>query len=370
MTRILLWDTGPGEIRAGLLQNDALVEFRLIRPRRGGQMLLAAGEHYTARIMSRIGRMQAVVDLGNDTVAVLQPVPDITEGSLIEVEMQRGPYPEPGNWKLPVVNVASDQTERHDHAHWHASAEPSERFLMAAAPSLDTIICRDAAAANDIRAILKDDTPPLVIDQTKIDDAEFDMLMDQAVTGKFPLPNGELMIERTRAMTVIDVDGNADAVTLNLQAAAEIPRLLRLLDIGGQVGIDFVAVPDRDARQHVLAAFDDAAADLGPHERTAINGFGFCQIVRRRCGASVPEILCGTRRAMLSDDSRAIKLLRDTGRSLGVGKRQLTAPAVITAIIANWPEELQALQKSLGVAIELISDPLVTGYGYVHVDQS
>ena len=109
------------------------------------------------------------------------------------------------------------------------------------------------------------------------------------------------------------------------------------------------------------------ALALGPHERTAINGFGFCQIVRRRSGPSVPEILCGTRRAQLSDESRAIALLREAGRSVGVGPRQLVAPPAVIDFIKSWPEETTALRSSLGAEILLLPDESAKGYGHVHV---
>ena len=103
MIRELLWDAGPGEIRAGIIEDGILVEFRLIRLRRNDAMVQAAGERYTARIVSHTGNGQVMVDLGAGQMAMLKNCPAISDGSLIEVEMVRGPYPEPGNWKLPVL---------------------------------------------------------------------------------------------------------------------------------------------------------------------------------------------------------------------------------------------------------------------------
>jgi ribonuclease G len=209
-----------------------------------------------------------------------------------------------------------------------------------------------------------------VIDPEVINNADFDALIDQVLSGEFPIPGGMLSIERTRAMTMIDIDGSGDALAINRAAAMEIPRLLRLLDIGGQIGVDFLGLRDKAERQQLDAVLAESCAALGPHERTAVNGFGFLQIVRPRSRPSIPEILCGTTPGRLSLESRAVALLRDAGRSVGHGKRQLVAPPAIVDLIRQWPEETEALRYSFGVAIELVPDSAAIGYGHVHVSQS
>lgn len=368
MTLSLLWDAGPGELRAGLIEQGALAEFRIIRQRRD-HALYAAGEHYTARITSRIGPGKALVTLGGTCEAILQSAGKAADGALLAVEMTRAAVPEPGRWKLPLVRPAPKLAPQREPG-WHFSDEPWVLFLRRLAPQLDEIVCASAAGANELRGDLGPATPPLRIDPQAIADADFEGLIEAATAGEFPIPGGALSIERTRAMTMIDIDGSGDALALNLAAAREIPRLLRLLDIGGPVGIDFLTLDDRKARLAVDAALDEACIVLGPHKRTAINGFGFAQIVRPRRGPSIPELLCGTTPGRLTAESRAIALLREAGRSLGHGKRQLVAPPAITDLIHQWPEETAALRFSLGTEIELVADPAAIGYGHVHVSQS
>jgi ribonuclease G len=368
MTRTLLWDAGPGEMRAGLVQDGKLTEFRIIRQRR--QMALyAAGEHYTARVVEQIDRGRAMVTLGGVQEAILEQTAGHSQGALLAVEMTRAPIPEPGRWKLPMVRPAPDIAARAEPG-WHFGAEPWESFLRHAAIDVSKIICPDAMVANEVREILGYLDLPLTISPEAIADADFDTLIDQAVTGEFPISGGMLCIERTRAMTMIDIDGSGDPLALNRAAAMEIPRLLRLLDIGGQVGIDFLGLKDKAQRQEVDAALADACQHLGQHERTATNGFGFAQIVRSRLRPSIPEILCGTTPGRLSLESRAVALLREAGRSIGHGARQLVAPPAIIDLIRQWPEETLALQFSLGVAMELVPDASASGYGHVHVSQS
>jgi Ribonuclease E/G family len=279
------------------------------------------------------------------------------------------PIPEPGRWKMPLVRPAPDIAAQKEPG-WHFGTEPWTKFLRHAASDVGQIVCADAMAANEVREILGALDPPVIIDPHAINDADFDNLIDQAVAGEFPIPGGMLSIERTRAMTMIDIDGGGDPLALNHAAALEIPRLLRLLDIGGQIGIDFLALKDRAQRQEIDGFLAGACQKLGPHERTATNGFGFTQIVRPRQRPSIPEILCGTTPGRLSLESRAVALLRQAGRSVGHGARQLVAPPAIIDLIRQWPEETLALQFSLGVAIELVPDATATGYSHVHASQS
>jgi ribonuclease G len=366
MSRTLLWDAGPGEIRSGLIENNHLVEFRIIRLRRAESALYQAGEIYTARLKEKINPNLGLVILGGDQLAIIQPCPAIAEGALLEVEMLRGPIPEPGNWKLPKVRALATPP-RHKEPAWQFSAEPWELFLQAQAKNVDTILCPNVQTVGEVKSLLGSTAPDIICDADKISAADFDSTIDSAVSGTFSIPGGTLHIERTRAMTMIDVDGTIPARALNLFAASEIPRLLRLLDIGGPIGIDFVATANREERIAIAAALDAAAQNLGAFERTAINGYGFCQIIRPRTGPSIPEILCGTGTAQLSTESRAIALLRTAGRSIGVGPRQLVAPPALIELIRAWPEETAALQFSLGVAIELLPDPTASPYGHVHV---
>ncbi len=368
MKPALLWDAGPGELRAGLVEQGELAEFRIIRLRRD-HALYAAGEQYTARIAGRLGPGKAQVTLGGTCDAILQPAPKLPDGALLAVEMTRSAIPEPGRWKLPIVRPAPGIAPQAEPG-WHFSDEPWVLFLRRLAPSLGEIVCPSAAVANDVRADLGDAAPPLRTDAQAIADADFAGLIEAAVLGEFPIAGGAISIERTRAMTMIDIDGSGDPLALNLAAALEIPRLLRLLNIGGQVGIDFLSLPDRKARAAVDAALAEACEVLGPHKRTALNGFGFAQIVRPRRGPSIPELVCGIAPGRLSLESRAIALLREAGQSVGHGPRRLVAPPAIIELIRQWPEETGALRFSLGTEIELVADPAAIGYGHVHVSQS
>ena len=119
------------------------------------------------------------------------------------------------------------------------------------------------------------------------------------------LPSGgSLVIEHTEAMTVIDVNTgrNVGSVSLeqtilgnNLEAAAEIPRQLRLRDIGGIIVIDFVDMESKANRQKVMSALRDALAQSKTHTRVSdISALGLVEMSRKRIGEGLLESLSGT----------------------------------------------------------------------------
>src|SRR5207245_1341288 len=113
-------------------------------------------------------------------------------------------------------------------------------------------------------------------------------LIDEARSGLVRFARGELRISATPAMTLIDVDGYLDAQELALRGAAEAAKAIRRLDIGGSIGIDLPTAGSKAAPQAAAAAID---ANLPqPFERTAVNGFGFVQIIRPRTRASLVEL--------------------------------------------------------------------------------
>lgn len=103
---------------------------------------------------------------------------------------------------------------------------------------------------------------------------------------------GYLVIDRTEAMTVIDVNtgkfvGKADfeetAFRLNAEAAAEIAHQLRLRDIGGIIIIDFIDMKDANAGEALLQVLRDALKD--DRARTNVvgmTGLGLVEMTRKR----------------------------------------------------------------------------------------
>ena len=86
-------------------------------------------------------------------------------------------------------------------------------------------------------------------------------------------------------MTLVDVDGGPiEAIVSN--GIPALARSLRRFDLAGNIGIDFPTVSDKGDRKVVDGRLDELLAGW-PHERTAMNGFGFVQIIGQYDGQFV-----------------------------------------------------------------------------------
>jgi ribonuclease E len=118
---------------------------------------------------------------------------------------------------------------------------------------------------------------------------------------KVYLPSGgHLVIDRTEAMTVIDVNtgkytgagGNLEETVTrnNLEAAEEIVRQLRLRDLGGIVVIDFIDMVLESNRELVLRRLTECLGrDRTKHQVTEITSLGLVQMTRKRIGQGLLE---------------------------------------------------------------------------------
>ncbi|MHB1597521.1 MAG: Rne/Rng family ribonuclease [Acidimicrobiales bacterium] len=129
--------------------------------------------------------------------------------------------------------------------------------------------------------------------------------LHKALDRKVWLPSGgSLIIERTEALTVIDVNTgkNVGSSNLeetvyrnNLEAADEIARQLRLRDIGGIIVIDFIDMEVRSNRQEVMSTLRSALArDKTPTQVFDISELGLAEMTRKRVGEGLVEALSET----------------------------------------------------------------------------
>ena len=128
-----------------------------------------------------------------------------------------------------------------------------------------------------------------------------DEQLAKAMDRKVWLPSGgTLVIDRTEAMTVIDVNtgkftgsgGNLEQTVTknNLEAAEEIVRQLRLRDIGGIVVIDFIDMVLESNRDLVLRRLTEALArDRTRHQVSEVTSLGLVQLTRKRLGTGLIE---------------------------------------------------------------------------------
>lgn len=311
-----LYEDGVGERRAVLVQNGIIVEAQVEWDGDGPLPgTISAAQLVAVHLPGRRG----LIRLADGAEALLEPIPaGLAEGGGLTVEIVRAAIPEAGRAK-PARARASD-----------AESMPG--------PSLHD---RIAATGLPVRTLARH-TPDL------LEAAGWSELLEEAASGQIAFPGGALRLSPTPAMTLFDVDGGLPPVALALAGAAAAARAIRRLDIGGSIGIDLPTVSAKAERQAAAAAID--AILPPPFERTAVNGFGFIQIVRRRTRMSLPE-----RMRAYPAAAAARALLRRAERAGGIGTRTLIAhPAVLAAIEPAW---LATLARRIGAAVALRPDP-------------
>ncbi|MET8006903.1 Rne/Rng family ribonuclease [Nonomuraea glycinis] len=128
-----------------------------------------------------------------------------------------------------------------------------------------------------------------------------DEQLGKAMERKVWLPSGgSLVIDRTEAMTVVDVNtgkftgqgGNLEETVTrnNLEAAEEIVRQLRLRDIGGIIVIDFIDMVLESNRDLVLRRMLECLArDRTKHQVAEVTSLGLVQMTRKRVGQGLLE---------------------------------------------------------------------------------
>ncbi|OBG87592.1 ribonuclease, partial [Mycobacterium sp. E802] len=133
-----------------------------------------------------------------------------------------------------------------------------------------------------------------------------DEQLAKAMDRKVWLPSGgTLVIDRTEAMTVVDVNtgkftgagGNLEQTVTrnNLEAAEEIVRQLRLRDIGGIVVIDFIDMVLESNRDLVLRRLTEALGrDRTRHQVSEVTSLGLVQLTRKKLGTGLVEAFSTT----------------------------------------------------------------------------
>lgn len=133
-----------------------------------------------------------------------------------------------------------------------------------------------------------------------------DEQLTKAMDRKVYLPSGgTLVIDRTEAMTVVDVNtgkftgsgGNLEQTVTrnNLEAAEETVRQLRLRDIGGIIVIDFIDMVLESNRDLVLRRLTEALArDRTRHQVSEVTSLGLVQLTRKKLGTGLIEAFSTT----------------------------------------------------------------------------
>lgn len=306
-----LYERGIGEARAALVSDGRIIEAAVECDGSGPRV----GTVALARLVEvLVPRLQGRVTLPGQGDALLDGIPPGTsEGASLKVRIVREAIPEPGRNKLPKAVAVLDD------------AEP------AAGPDL---LARITASGHAVR-------PCHAHEADLLEASGWSEVLDEAERGEIAFPGGVLRLSVTPAMTLFDVDGSLPPAPLSVAAATAVGEAIVRHGIGGSIGVDFPTMPDKTARKAASDAFDAALPQ--PFERTAINGFGFMQIVRRRVRASLPEIVRGD---PVGAALRAA--LRRIERETGPGVQQLRFPPALHARLSTRPDWIAELERRTG----------------------
>ena len=314
-----LIEEGIGESRAVQLSGETIVAARIDWPGK-----LAAGQIEDAVLISRhAGSKRGTVRFASGEEALADRLPgDASEGAALRVEVSRAALSEKGRNKL-------------------AQARPTNAAPRPA-PSLAERLSAEGHAAKLVHQF-----PP----------CDWDELIGEAALGEVAFAHGQITISPTPAMTLIDIDGTLPPRHLALAAVPAITAALSRFDLVGSIGIDFPTLADKADRRAIDEVLAEAL-DHWPHERTAMNGFGFVQLVARLERASLIH-----RIAADPLGAAARMLLRRAERVSDPGALLLSVhPAVRAAVTGEWEAQLA---RRTGRIIRWHIDPaLAPGAGF------
>ncbi|KUG61952.1 hypothetical protein AVL61_11605 [Kocuria rosea subsp. polaris] len=322
------WDAsrlegGPRRIEVALKSGDSVLV----------QVTKDPVGHKGARLTSQIslpGRYLVYVPGGSMT-GISRKLPDVERARLKKILKDRLPDGA-GVIVRTAAEGASEQELTHDinrlRAQWEQIQERSGSTktlppeMLYAEPDLTIKTVRDVFNEDFTTMVVQGDeawdnieayvtyVAPDLLDRLQKWDEDEDLFVNyrveeqiqKALERKVFLPSGgSLVIDRTEAMTVVDVNtgkftgsgGNLEETVTknNLEAAEEIVRQLRLRDIGGIIVIDFIDMVLESNRDLVLRRLVECLGrDRTKHQVAEVTSLGLVQMTRKRMGTGLLEV--------------------------------------------------------------------------------
>ncbi|MGB7407127.1 MAG: ribonuclease [Pontixanthobacter sp.] len=303
-------EEGIGETRIVQVENGRIVAAKL-----DWHEELTVGARVVARITQRKRQDDRALLQTNEGAAIwARDLPSsASEGSEVTVEIVRAPIREDGRGK-PATGRYTD--------------EPPRSF---------SAIGRIRATGENVR----------MVHRFPVDG--WDDIVEIAASGQVAFDGGSLILHPTPAMTLIDIDGHLPPRELALAAVPAIADTLHRIELYGSIGIDFPTLNTKADRKIVDTALANALSNY-PHERTAMNGFGFVQLVARLEGPSILHRFAASRTG-----AHARLLLRQAEMVEDHGMLLLTChPAIAAKLKPKWIDELG---RRMGRELRVSSDP-------------
>lgn len=314
-----LYEEGVGESRAALIEHGKLVEAVIERESDAAR----AGAVVQGRLVATlIPKKRGVVRLLSGEEALLEPIPPrLSEGAPVLVEILREAIAEEGRPKRAKARVAPPGAKPH----------PGPSLLQR------------------LRATGVPVTPCPAHEEDRLEAHGWSELMEEATSGEVGTEAAALRLYLTPAMLLIDVDGSLPPAQLGPKGAKLAAQTIRRMGLSGSIGVDLPTMNNKDERM-IAAAQIDKYLPL-PFERTAVNGFGFLQIIRRRERANLMELL--------REDpvlTAALALLRRAERHGQGGAATLTAAPAVAALLKGRTDWIDQLARRRGGAVTITSD--------------
>ncbi len=296
-----LIEEGIGETRATLLDGDTVLAAKC---RWHGE--LYAGQIIAAKLANKRGARGTAISPEGREILVDKLPRNASEGSTLDLVVTRAAMTERGRYKL-------------------SSARPADTIMK-----IEDVFSGGRAVHRFPAGIWED-------------------IWLAANSGEVTFNGGSLLFAVTPAMTLVDIDGDLEPRPLALAAVEPLALALAQFDLGGSIGIDFPTLEAKADRKAVDAALEEALSDW-PHERTAMNGFGFVQLVSRLEGPSLLHRFAASR-----TDMAARMALRQAELVEGAGITLLTVhPALKAKLKPEWIEELE---RRTGRPLRIETDP-------------
>ncbi len=334
MSKTLIIDQAPGEVRAGLFDAHDQALALYVERAFETHTRASAGALYCGRVKTVDASLNAAfVDLGLGAPGFMplgkeRGKSGVFEGAAIVVRVRREAFAEKG----PLL--------MHEDKGRDCAALACPSLLKPAPDFIQRINIRDT----EQREASRTDRDML--------DAAFDAALDPLVR----LPGGgEVMIEPTRAMVAVDIDTASDksrALDVNVEAIDVIFRHLALRGLAGIIAIDFAPMKGAKERKKLETALTQAVnRQHGRMECAPLTRFGVAVLTLQRSHRPIAETMLhanGTpRTATIALD--ALRAVHNEHRANPAKAIRLSAPATVI----RWLEKNRAFWTA----------PLLTGLG-------
>jgi ribonuclease G len=252
---------------------------------------------------------------------------------------------------------------------------------------VDSLTIDSKPVFNEVVEYLKTVAPDL-IDRVKLyekhtplfDTAGIEAEIRDAFKRRCDLPSGGyLIIEPTEALVSIDVnsgrytgkkDPEKTVLRTNLEAAAEVARLLRLRDVGGIIVCDFIDMDSKQSRDRVIQELrQHLSRDRARTKAFAVSDLGLVEMTRQRVRQSHYQSMtgpcptCEGTGRVFTPETIVRRVERSVRRMVVEGRKDNLLvklhPEVAMYVLEEEKELVQKLQKAAPFSLELRDDPLL-----------